>query len=363
MKFQALKFFIKLKNKLKKLGPTLFRIIFSVALLYLLLSHFGQELKKILPLLNKNLNIYFIILGILFVLLSQLTACYRWEIICKYLNICPEINKKFLLVLNPVLSKIYFTCFFCACFMPLSIGADLLRAYLLKKHSEKIPDHIANINISNINNISENKNNYSQETQDFSILNCTSSVILDRFSGVFIAVLFAILSVNFFHLTSHIPKSLFWTINGSFAFFILIFLLALVIGRNKTQSNSKILAKIQKYSNILKTIILDKKISLSLLGGSLLLQTFLILFLLFFSKAFGMNFKFYELTVMHAISVVSIIFLPSLNGLGVRDGVYSVLAESFGHQSAEGLVLSICWYLTYGLVSLIGLPLYFSRKN
>jgi glycosyltransferase 2 family protein len=53
--------------------------------------------------------------------------------------------------------------------------------------------------------------------------------------------------------------------------------------------------------------------------------------------------------------------LPSFNGVGIRDAVYIYLLSFLGISPAEGLLFSMCWFMTMAVSGLIGCVVYLMR--
>jgi glycosyltransferase 2 family protein len=53
--------------------------------------------------------------------------------------------------------------------------------------------------------------------------------------------------------------------------------------------------------------------------------------------------------------------LPSFNGIGTRDGVYVYLLSYLGISPAQGLLFSICWFITMAISGFIGCIVYLMR--
>lgn len=221
-------------------------------------------------------------------------------------------------------------------FLPTSVGGDLVKAYYATKKSTR-------------------------KLESF------SAVFFDRFFGFLSIGLLAFLGILF--LNKHIKDAkLLW---GSVIFSVIV-LLAFVFFLNKRLTKnlfSRLLglpifregSKLRKLYNALNTYKEHKIIIAQLIGISLLAQLIAVVAIYIIIKSLSQEIPF--LTLFLIIPLVSVAsMMPSINGLGVREGAFVYFLKEF--MSRESAVAVSILYLAIILImSLIGGILYlFSGK-
>ncbi len=326
-----------LNFKKRKIASNILKIIISCALLFWLYNKFKDELIQIPNLLN-NANWLYIILGLLSIFLCQLFSVFRWKVCTDQLKLF-EVN-------NKALFKMYFISIFLNNFLPTNLAGDFIRAYLLKK-----------------------------DFKNFNWINCATSVFIDRISGLILIAFFALLSVNLLSFKYNLPKKLIistdWIFFSLIIFIITMFVIWDIILKFKVLksffniSNNFFKAIIIKISQNLNKInrslkLLNNKgailFYIKIFLWSLSLQFLAILALKLFCLGLNFNFDILELTLFHTISVLGILVLPNISGIGIREGIYANLALLLGLSASQGITLSLFWLLGFSLVSLIGVP-------
>src|SRR3989338_9659804 len=221
-------------------------------------------------------------------------------------------------------------------FLPTAIGGDLVKAYYATKKSERK-------------------------------LELFSAVFFDRFFGFLSIGLLAFLGVLF--LNKHIKDTkLLW---GS-ALFSAIVLLAFIFFLNK-RLTKKLFArlldlpvfregsKLRKLYNALNAYKEHKIIIAQLIGISLLAQLIAVVAIYIVIKSLSQEMSF--LTLFLIIPLVSVAsMMPSINGLGVREGAFVYFLKEFISRESA-VAVSILYLAIILIMSLIGGILYlFSGK-
>ncbi|MFQ5735698.1 MAG: lysylphosphatidylglycerol synthase transmembrane domain-containing protein [Thermodesulfobacteriota bacterium] len=251
---------------------------------------------------------------------SQTISSYRWSVILK-----KDIEVPYRKVLS-----IYFIGMFFNNFLPTMVGGDVVKAYYLYKHTRK--GHIA-----------------------------LASIFLDRYAGFFALMSITVIALAFGGYSlikgTGLP-GLFVLLLGGF------YGASLVIWVGPLHSWAmKIMAKIHFYGinhkidTFYKVLMGYKKhydILLTIFICSLLVQGGTIISFYVLGRGLGIDvpvgyyFLFIPLTT--TVSMLPI----SLAGLGLREGAFVYLFTRVGVAQEQALTLSLMWFVTSVLVSMIG---------
>ena len=331
------------------------KIALSSFLLWHLISKFGHEFS----LLTVRPNWGFLMLSVILFSLSQLFSIWRWQVCCEGLNIFSKNLGGFFPRLNFQLLRIYFIGFFGNNFLPGSFGGDLIRAYLLKKHH-----------------------------QHLKWVDCAGSVLIDRIFGLltlcwvgFVSAFMIRLQVSELHLSS--PQLALGLIHsteklmGCICLFSVCGVLSLpLLGRflplpsihhrlhdEKSSLKDKLLIKALEALEAFKKIRKNHLVVFQLLIGSLLIQVLVTLCL--FSLAWGLNLNIptFLLWPINPLTTFASLLAPTINGLGVREGISAYYFQAFGRPGAEGMMLSAAWLLCLLVSSLPGAYFILTRKK
>lgn len=289
------------------------------------------EPKKILEVLNHiwyDGGIVYLIFALVLFIITLWIFSLRWQILVKGygLNI-PTYH----------LFKYYLIGLFFNNFLPTAIGGDVLRIYNLIRES-------------------------GERTIGF------ASVMTERLSGITSTLILTIISI--FILFKDFDNLIllylaFLMLSGIIIFFILVFNNRFLDFFTNLVSPIKILRlgeRLLKFLDALRFYQNNKIIYVKILFVSLVAQILIITQIYILSLALNLNIPF-----TYLILVVPIIFLvtmlPSINGVGFREGGYVVLLGKIGVSKAAALSLSFVSIILPMIVSLWGGLLFLFQKK
>jgi uncharacterized protein (TIRG00374 family) len=308
---------------------TILKASISLALLAYLM--YLAEPKKILEVLGHiwyDGGIVYLILALIIFIITLWVFSIRWQILVTGYGLKIPTHHLF---------KYYLIGLFFNNFLPTAIGGDVLRIYNLIKES-------------------------GERTIGF------ASVMTERLSGITSTLILTIISI--FILFKDFDNQLllylaFVMLAAIVIFFTLIFNHRFLEYFTKVVSPIQILRlgeRIIKFLDALRFYQDDKIIYIKILLVSLLAQILIITNIYFLSLALKIDIPF-----TYLILVVPIIFLvtmlPSINGIGFREGGYVVLLGKIGVSKAAALSLSFISIAMPMLVSLWGGLLFMFQKK
>ncbi len=287
-------------------------ILLIIILLYIMRDKYAQILDAI-----KNADIRLVAASLGFFILATVTASYRFKLIV-------ATQKKTRLTFQEALSLTFIGYFFNN-FLPTSIGGDVAKAYYLsQKKSEK--------------------------------LGSFTSVFVDRAIGLFTMIFMAAIALSFFR-SEYIDRNVRIAVYSIAlcAFGIVI----LMINRNLAKRFAGVLSlfkPLREKATQAYDAIHTYKNHTSLIVKSLLISV--VSQLSFFTSigflVFSVGSRIAPMEVLLRMPIISAIsLLPSINGLGVREGsTVALFGPLIGKTNA--FAVSILWFLILFLVSIIG---------
>jgi len=305
------------ESKAKKRIKTLSRIIISVIAFALLIKYGKVDVKEAVKYLFTVNPFYF---GLAF-------TCY---IITMFLS-----GKRFFSASSAVgFKKNYMQCLqlnFVGTlfnnFLPTTFGGDAIRGYYLKRGSNQ------------------------------SLSKAVSCLICERYVGM--VILFWIASLAFILQDIGIISKTEWTMPRQMAYFshggtIFSFLImpflpqigGLLLGKQNWFYRKFIEPGLVYWHNlglIFRIFIL-----------SVFLQIFVILTHLFIAMSLNINIPLSYYLVFYPITTIAGFLIPSLNGLGVREGAYVYFLSKVSIDSHKGLAFGLGWLIILFLTSIIG---------
>lgn len=313
---------MKMKNKFF----ILLRVMISLIFIGLLVWIFRKDIPDIASAL-KGINPPYFLTALFFNIVSLVVVSQRLRIILRVQGL------RLTLVESVYLN---FIGNFFNNFLPTSIGGDLVKAYYATKKSER-------------------------KLESF------SAVFFDRFFGFLSIGLLAFLGIIFMNGRIKDPK-LFW---GCLIFSVVV-LVVFVLFFNKGVTKtifSKILdlpafqkgSKLRKFYNAFNAYKEHKLVVMKAVMISLLAQVIAVIALYYIIRSISQEISFFNLLlVTPLVSVASM--MPSINGLGVREGAFVIFLGEF--ISRENAVAASILFLAMVLImSFIGGILYlFSGK-
>jgi len=312
---------------------TRLKTILKALLSFFLLAYlvYLAEPVKILETLGKvwfNGRFIYLALAIGIYLISMVVFTLRWQILVRGYG---------LLVSTMDLFKYYLIGLFFNNFLPTSIGGDIVRIYHLIQRS-------------------------GDRTAGF------ASVLTERLLGIASTLILTLIALLI--LTGELDNS--WLIYIAcglliiiLAFFVLVFNDRFLQWTERLVNPLKLMRlgeRIMKFLNAVRFYQNAKNIFLKILIISVAGQVLIILMTYFLSQAIGLQ---VPLTYMFLIVPVTFLvtMLPSINGVGFREGGYIILLGKIGIGKAEAISLSFLSILIPMLVSIGGGVLFMLNKQ
>jgi len=295
-----------MKEKLK----TLLKITVSIALIsYLVLTKIDKS-----ELINnfKLLDWKFIPLIFLFIISHYVVSSFRWKSLL--------IHKEAKNVSPLYLFYLYFTGAFFNNFMPTSVGGDVYKMYKLSK---KIDSSAVGF----------------------------SSVFTERFTGIVMLVLIALLSLSR-NLKLGVLVLVLWLILGVY--------LGLYVLRLLSKTRFSFFKKIYEALIIYKG---HPKVLLFAMFSSIIVQILAILTQYFTFVAIGVKLPLLYSFLAFPVITLAGFLIPSLNGYGVQDALYMSMFSLVGVARETAFSASIIYHLSRLCISLIGGVLYALGKD
>ena len=301
----------------------------SLALLtYLVYLAEPEKILKVLSHIWYDGGIVYLIIALFVFIITQWIFSLRWQILVTGYGLKIPTHHLF----NYYLIGLFFNNF-----LPSAIGGDVVRIYHLIEESR-------------------------ERTISF------ASVMTERLGGITSTLILTITSIFIFlnDFESQILLYLAFIMLAMIViFFILIFNQSFLVITTKLVSPIEVLRlgeRVIKFLEALRFYQNDKFIYVKILMISLLAQILIIINIYLLSLALKMNVPF-----TYLIFVVPIIFLvtmlPSINGIGFREGGYVVLLAKIGIGKAAALSLSLISIALPMFVSLWGALLFMFQKK
>ncbi len=305
------------KTKKKQRLKNILRILISLIALVCLIKFGKVDLHTAFKYLMKANPIYFA-LAYFSYMITILIAAVRFYFSSHVLGF----NKGYFQLL-----QLNFVGAFFNNFLPTTFGGDALRGYYLRKGS-----HI-------------------------SMAKAAACIIYERYTGVI--VLFWAASLAFILQSMGIISKTVWQIHKELILFthigslVTIFLIPFLPQINKLFfGNANWI-----YKKVIEPIVVywhDLKLMVRVFILSLFLQIFVLLCHFFIAMALGINIPLSYYLVFYPLTTIAGFMIPSLNGLGIREGTYIYFLSKVNINSEQGLAFSICWLIVLLITSFIG---------
>ena len=216
-------------------------------------------------------------------------------------------------------------------FLPTTFGGDALRGYYLKRES-----HIP-------------------------LSKAVACIVYERYTGMvvlFWAVSFVFLMQNFGFISKtswNIPyQAIMFCHAGS--------LISIGIVPFLPQINKIFFGKKNwLYIKIIEPFIVywhDLKLMAKITFLSIVLQASVVLCHVLIAKSLNINIPLSYYLVFYPLTTIAGFMIPSLNGLGVREGAYIYFLKKVSVSTDQGLAFSICWLIILLFTSVIGSLVY-----
>jgi uncharacterized protein (TIRG00374 family) len=308
---------------------TVLRALISIGLLGYLI--YLADPAKILAVLNSvwtSAGIWYLVIAFALFILAYIALTIRWQIL---------VSGYGLKIPTQVLFQYYLIGLFFNNFLPTGIGGDVLRIYNLVRRS-------------------------GERTIGF------ASVLTERLMGITATLILAIFALLFSSRglkTDLLLAVAIGVLTGIFLFFFLIFqdrFFERFSGWAEKIKLFRLGERIHKFLEALRFYQNQKLIYLKILLVSLFSQSLLITMTYFLAQALEI-----EVSLLYLFFVVPITFLltmlPSINGLGVREGGFVFLLARIGVSDAAAVSLSFLTVIIPMVVSLAGGILFMTQKQ
>lgn len=212
-------------------------------------------------------------------------------------------------------------------FLPTTVGGDALRGYYLKRGS-----HIT-------------------------LARAAACMLYERYWGMI--VLFWATSAAFILQDAGIISKSAWSVPKQLAVFchtgtiITIFLVPFL-----PEINNMIFGKTNwVYRKVIEPVIIfwkDMKLVTRVLILSILIQASVISSHFFIAQSLNIQIPFSYYFVFYPLTTLAGFMIPSLNGLGIREGAYIYFLKQIGISADKGLAFSIVWLIILLITSIVG---------
>lgn len=317
------------KAKRKQQLKNVLRILISI-IAFVCLIKFGKVDIQVAVKYLLKVNPFYFLLAYLCYFITMLVAGMRFYFASHVLGF--QKNYFQLLQLN-------FVGTFFNNFLPTTFGGDALRGYYLRRGS-----HIP-------------------------LSKAVACIVYERYTGMI--VLFWTSSVAFILQDVGVISKTVWNVPHQLAVFshigslITIFLIPFL-----PQFNSLILGKTNwLYKKVIEPVIIywkDLKLMTRIIVLSVFLQVFVLLCHFFIAKSLNIQIPLSYYLVFYPLTTIAGFMIPSLNGLGIREGTYIYFLSKVNINSDQGLAFSIGWLIILLITSIIGGIIYMFgdfRKN
>lgn len=296
-----------MKNLLSLIG----KAVVSIALIWYLLS--TTEFSAVFASLT-SASPFWLLLSFVTLILGKIITSYRWQVLLKAQDI--DIPLRFLI------GSVFVGQFFNS-FLPTTIGGDAMRAYDTASMSKDSTKSVV-------------------------------SVFADRLIGVFALALLALLALVLGFISGQDVS--FYVLPVLLLFFLCSFGILFIFNERLLTFLGKLLGllRLHKVANKLEEAyqsinILKKEPGVLVLAflASLVLQINVILFYYFIgvSLDLGVSFLYFAMIVPVALVVLLVPF--SINGIGIREGIFAYLLTGLGVQTKDAIALS---WISFGLM-------------
>lgn len=341
--------FTKMRFFTQNTCKALFKIVLSIALLLLILNKFDS--KSILPSIQK-VSFVSVVLSLILVWLANALMAFRWQwILLSQQAQQSQQSQEVQTFQNPqisnhqisfhVLWKLTNMGQFFNQTMPSSIGGDLARIWLLNNQEPSL-----------------------------SLVNTTSSVVLERLFGFVTLGLLLLMGLGFEPSIIE-DATVQWPFIVSASFFLVSILFILIVpyvpltwlNFRKVFFLNFLSAFLQSIQNMVKSIHFNKTLILKLIAVSIVIHLLHISVIRILSQAVG--FEFPWIVSFIAVPIIFLIIaLPiSFAGWGVREGITVLILKHFDILGEEALSMSFLYGILLFLASLPGFVYWILNKS
>jgi uncharacterized protein (TIRG00374 family) len=301
----------------------LLRFLLSLFFIALIISR--VNLEKVLALVP-TIKLHFVLIGLIWLLIDRIIMSYRWDILLRAKGINISILS---------LIRLYFLASFWGAFLPSSVAPDVVKVYVAsKKHDANTSDVL-------------------------------SSVVVDRFIGVFSLATVAFLSfaVIFFSRRMQANANILAAILAVLAimaFFVLFDRLPLkkVSAFLHLSRKGTVWQFLAKFYNSCREYRGDRAAILRVFTVSFVNHIFSILIIYLLTVSLGLQISVLHLFVFVPLVNFLIMIPISLGGLGIQEGAYVYFFSQVGVSTQEALTVALIFRALMITASLPGGAIY-----
>lgn len=292
------------------------KAVISIALIWYLLSI--TEFSAVYASL-RSATPFWLLLSFITLLIGKILTSYRWQVLLKAQDI--------VIPLRFLIASVFVGQFFNS-FLPTTVGGDAMRAYDTASQSKESTKSVI-------------------------------SVFADRLIGVFALVILALFALIVGYLSGQDVS--FYVIPVLLVFFLCSLAILMIINARLVGILDRVLqylrlpkiaAKLDEAYQSIHILKDEPRILLIAFLVSLLLQVNVILFYYFIgvSLDLGVSLLYFSMIVPVALVVLLVPF--SINGIGIREGIFVYLLTELGVQTRDAIALS---WISFGLMLTQGL--------
>lgn len=287
------------------------KALVSIALIWYLLSQ--TEFTAVYTSLI-SANLFWLIIAFITLFIGKILTSYRWQILLEAQNI--KISLRFLL------ASVFVGQFFNS-FLPTTVGGDVMRAYDTATESKESTKSIM-------------------------------SVFTDRLIGIFSLVFLAVIALIVGYLSGEDVG--FYVLPVLLIFFICTFSMVLLFNEKLFSLLDRLLRSLRllkvagKLNDINKSIALLKakpRILFIAFMASILLQINVILYYYFIGVSLDLGVSLLYFSMIVPIALVVLLVPFSINGIGIREGIFVFLLTELGVLPKDAIALS---WISFGLL-------------
>ena len=292
------------------------KAVISIALIWYLLSI--TEFSAVYASL-RSATPFWLLLSFITLLIGKILTSYRWQVLLKAQDI--------VIPLRFLIASVFVGQFFNS-FLPTTVGGDAMRAYDTASQSKESTKSVI-------------------------------SVFADRLIGVFALVILALFALIVGYLSGQDVS--FYVIPVLLVFFLCSLAILMIINARLVGILDRVLqylrlpkiaTKLDEAYQSIHILKDEPRILLIAFLVSLLLQVNVILFYYFIgvSLDLGVSLLYFSMIVPVALVVLLVPF--SINGIGIREGIFVYLLTELGVQTRDAIALS---WISFGLMLTQGL--------
>ena len=301
------------KHKFKNL----FRFIVSIVAIFCLIKFGKVDINTAVKYLQQ-VNPYYFVLAYLCYFVTTLTSGFRFYLSSRALGF----EKSY-----PQLVQLNFVGIFFNNFLPTTFGGDALRGYYLKKGS-----HIP-------------------------LSKAVACILYERYTGMIVLFWAAstVFSLQYFGVISQTA----WQVPHQLVFFthcgtlVTIFFVPFL-----PQINKLLFGKSNWiHKHVIEPVIVywkDSRLTTKIVFLSMFLQMTVLLCHIFIAVSLNIDIPLSYFFVFYPLTTIAGFLIPSLNGLGIREGAYIYFLSQVNINNDLGLAFSIGWLIVLGITSIIG---------